>query len=850
MELDFSHPGATRDEPVPWTSTASELLVLEGVCLEQPFGMECQPAPDNEEELYLVLDGSLEVTFVNGALERWLGGSSDTLLGQSGLQRLPLELASILQFRAPELLRRPNSVRFTLSVGVGPLARQLEWTLTSVPTGSGQIDRLCLSGHDITDRIRDRARDARLQILTMRLASTLSQQEVAEVLVKQVHEYLRATSSLVYFVSEQDATAYLVASEGVSRAALEPYKQFPLDSPLPLPQAIRSGFPEWYDSRETLESSFPDLMRARSPTVALEGIAVVPLRFDKRVMGCMSFTFSEPHSLDATTRRFLKILAAQGAQALDRARLYEDERRARAAAEAAEHETHLIYQLTDRASRAQHMTDIFEPAFDALEKLLDLAGAAVLLAADDGALRVQAGRNFPETLHSALEAFGPWSADQLATLTTPSDARMEDHHGPWCDFLTGEPIRGLLIMPLSFGDQTLGTLVLMSDVPRTFTTRELKLARTIADQVAITVGRIRAETALRVSEARYRLATLATSDAIWDWDIPNQLVYWNDAVLPLFGYPRAEVSTDLAWWSEKIHPDDQQEVLAGIHHAVDSGARTWRTGYRFRRHDGSYAHVIDRGYIVHDSSRCAIRMVGAMEDISEQKLATEFRERIIGIVSHDLRNPLNAVSISAGLLLKRGHLDAQQRTTVERILSSAERANRMIRDLLDFTLARLGGGLPVTPKLLELHGLAQQIVDEAHVASPNRTIVLMCEGDTSGVWDQDRIAQVITNLVSNALRYSPPGTPIWIETRGESDEVRLSIHNKGEAIQNDLLPRLFEPMQRGDSAEGAAGGLGLGLYIVDQIVRAHRGRVEVHSTGLDGTTFIVSLPRLSTREGV
>ncbi|SEM75674.1 Signal transduction histidine kinase [Stigmatella aurantiaca] len=236
----------------------------------------------------------------------------------------------------------------------------------------------------------------------------------------------------------------------------------------------------------------------------------------------------------------------------------------------------------------------------------------------------------------------------------------------------------------------------------------------------------------------------------------------------------------------------------------------------------------------------------ARERAARERLAREradFEQHLIGIVSHDLRNPLAAITMSAATLLRRTDLEERQRRPIGRIFASAERANRMIRDLLDFTQARLGGGLPLQPQALDFHALSQQVVDELQVAHPERAIELERGGAGQAFWDGDRTAQVLTNLISNALHYSPPGTPVRVRADEEGTEGVLEVHNEGAPIPAELVPRLFQPMQRGDKERNTVGrSVGLGLYIVDHIVRAHGGRVEVKSVEGEGTRFTVRMP--------
>ncbi|RZI54478.1 MAG: HAMP domain-containing histidine kinase, partial [Pseudomonas sp.] len=223
----------------------------------------------------------------------------------------------------------------------------------------------------------------------------------------------------------------------------------------------------------------------------------------------------------------------------------------------------------------------------------------------------------------------------------------------------------------------------------------------------------------------------------------------------------------------------------------------------------------------------------------------EFRERLIGIVSHDLRNPMSVIMMAATVLMRSPNADRQTiDKMVTRIYRSGERATAMIRDLLDFTQARLGGGIRIGRRPADLHAIVRQVVEETEVAHPERTFVLQHQGNAHGQWDADRLAQVISNLLSNAVTYSPSSTPIRITTEDLGDIVELAVHNEGAAIRADMQAHLFEPMQRASSElNNANRSVGLGLYIVKHIVDAHAGTVTVKSAEGEGTQLTIRLPR-------
>lgn len=222
----------------------------------------------------------------------------------------------------------------------------------------------------------------------------------------------------------------------------------------------------------------------------------------------------------------------------------------------------------------------------------------------------------------------------------------------------------------------------------------------------------------------------------------------------------------------------------------------------------------------------------------------KFRERLIGIVSHDLRNPITAISMAARALLEFNELSDRTTKTVVHIQAAVARVSRMIDDLLDFTQARLGGGIRVDPRPANIRTIVRQVVDELELAHAGRRIAVVQHGEGQGAWDPDRLAQVVSNLVSNALQYSPTAAPVRVETHESDGWVTLTVHNEGSTIPSARLPQIFEPMQRATAEwSSTRRSLGLGLYIVKQIVEAHGGRVTVESSEQNGTKFTVRLPR-------
>jgi len=225
------------------------------------------------------------------------------------------------------------------------------------------------------------------------------------------------------------------------------------------------------------------------------------------------------------------------------------------------------------------------------------------------------------------------------------------------------------------------------------------------------------------------------------------------------------------------------------------------------------------------------------------ELMNRTREQFLAILAHDLRNPLGAIVMGASVLTKSESIDDTKARVALRILNSATRMNRMVDYLLDLARTRLGGSIPLTTAQMDLGDVCRQVVGELEVVHPHRELIFKSSGDLSGVWDSDRLTQVVSNLVANALQYSATSVDIVAWEDGEA--VVLAIHNNGPPIPESALKNIFEPMMRNPAPSGDSNssGLGLGLYIAREIVTAHEGAMSVISNEKAGTTFTVNLPR-------
>lgn len=220
-----------------------------------------------------------------------------------------------------------------------------------------------------------------------------------------------------------------------------------------------------------------------------------------------------------------------------------------------------------------------------------------------------------------------------------------------------------------------------------------------------------------------------------------------------------------------------------------------------------------------------------------------FAEQMIGIVSHDLRNPMSSIQMGAHLLAQSEPTANQQRI-LTRIKRSTERANRLIADLLDFTQARLGSGLAIVRDDIDLHAAMAETVDELTSVYPARSLLHQRRGEGVCRADASRLEQLVGNLVSNAMVYGSAEKPVTVTSLIEPGSFTIAVHNEGTPIPASVQAALFRPMARGTNATSAGRSVGLGLFIVSEIAKAHGGTAVVTSTLERGTTFTVVMPRV------
>jgi PAS domain S-box-containing protein len=400
-----------------------------------------------------------------------------------------------------------------------------------------------------------------------------------------------------------------------------------------------------------------------------------------------------------------------------------------------------------------------------------------------------------------------------------------------------------------------------------------------------------ADLAVRESEERFRLVQQATNDVIWDWDLGTNGLRWNELAASVFRVPAGEIPDDVEWWFRHIHPDDRARVVAGIHAVIDAGAdAAWSAEYRFELGDGSYRTFLDRGYVARNAAGEPVRMIGAMQDVTqrvrareaaeaaqaaaerarvEAESASRLKSEFLATMSHEFRTPLNAI-LGYAQLLDMGVLGpatTAQHAHLERLQASARHLLRLVDDVLD--VAKVDADrLDVRRDTLMTGAAVAAAVTLVHPQATAKGVRLLDLGSAGPgvpyVGDEHRVRQILVNLLANAVKFTPAGGEVTIvcDLTDEPDPgtwrpdpapaesgagphgwVFVRVDDTGPGIAPDLLGRLFDPFVQGDGAlTRAQGGTGLGLAISRRLARVMGGDLTVRNRPGGGATFALWLP--------
>jgi phosphoserine phosphatase RsbU/P len=405
-------------------------------------------------------------------------------------------------------------------------------------------------------------------------------------------------------------------------------------------------------------------------------------------------------------------------------------------------------------------------------------------------------------------------------------------------------VRSVMVVPLVLRGQIAGivTCAYTQESGRRYGRDDPALAEEFALHAAQAFENARLMKDLKSSEARFRVALAGARTSVYEQDMSLRYVWYYSPLVP---------HDVIGKTHEESFPADEAAQLTKLKRRVLDEGDTVQVEMDRTLGGEEHRHFRETMAPLRDHTGRIVGVIGASTDITEQQRTQQqlteaigFRERMIGILGHDLRNPIGTITLASDLLLHRNDVPPAAREHMLRIRRSADRMKEMIDTLLDFTRLRFLGEVPIAPVPADLADISRTTVDEMRVAWPDRPIDLEVHGDSHGEWDPARMSQTISNLVSNAIAHGERGSAVRVSVEGEGRDVELKVHNDGEPIPEDLMPVLFQPFRRGELHDRSPHGLGLGLYIVEQIVHAHDGSIGVESTPEAGTTFTVHLPRV------
>lgn len=756
------------------------------------------------------------------------------------------------------------------------------------------------------------ARAERLLTITEAIAAAVSPDDVFGALVDRVSDSLGASSAGLWLLDDQTGHARLMRSRGYSASTRESIETLFPDRPplIPATECLRTREPVWISSQAAMLNRYPHLASVATPGRSYR-VACLPLIANGRLLGTLGITIEEAGEETEDDREFLLLVALYAAQALERLRLLDAETRSRANADAAA----LHLGILSRASRAFAESNLdFESRLRGI--VAELASSLdscihISLLEPDGLVHLRAVLHPDPKAQEILTQLAPTAPlnpgegvtgmiaatgeSVLLPLINQSDVASRAPE-PYRAFLQQYPVYALMGAALRVQGRVVGAAIATRCRPgETYRAKDLRLLEELAERAALAIensrlyeeslqGRKRAEQLYRFAQsvvAAERVeevfdAALAAIQNALGARRSSVLTYDEEGILRFRAWRglsesyRSAVEGHSPWTREAIAPQPilvsdakQDPKMAAYLPALQKegiGALAFFPLVTRGRLLGKFMVYYERPHLFAESEVETARaianhlasVIARFGAIAKLEDTVHQNELFAGVLAHDLRNPLGAMTTAAQLLLRRlegeNSLGEREAKPLSRILSSGQRMTTMIEQLLDFTRIRSGGGIPIEPRETMLAELCGQVISELEVTHPGWRIRCAATGDQSGRWDSDRLLQLFSNLIANACQHGAPESPVLVVLDGKAERtVRIEVQNRG-AIAESLLPHLFDPFRSTGHRRDQSRGLGLGLFIVREIVRGHGGTIEVTSSEASGTHFVIQLPRQAERK--
>lgn len=534
--------------------------------------------------------------------------------------------------------------------------------------------------------------------------------------------------------------------------------------------------------------------------------------------------------------------------------------------------TAVLASSLDYETTLRNVTNLAVPA------VADLCSVDMLQ--DDGSLRRVALTHVDKQLEARLNGMDPTfnpepegqqparrilrsGQPELIAEVTDRDLEPVARDGDHLALLRALGVRSAMMVPLAGAEHRYGTVLFVStESGRRYDSDDLRVAEELARRAAVAIDHAKLYSATQKalaekeeSDERFRLAASAARMGTWEWDLGEKVV-WSEALEAIYGYPPGSYPGTFDSYTERIHPDDREQVQVSISAALADGDE-FEVEHRVVTPDGTTRWVVGRGRAFFGIDRKPIRMMGIALDITERKLAelrlqetmeelrraSDAKDEFLGLVSHELKTPITTILGNAEVLQRRAdELDDESRTgAYADIHDEADRLHRIIDNLL--VLARLEQGGQLEREPLLVRRLVERIVHEHQRRHPYRPINVRAEvGPTPIVAEPSYIEQVLRNLLSNAEKYSAPTMAIDVVIARTGDELELAVLDRGSGFPEDEADRLFTPFYRSPTAAMRADGVGIGLAVCKRLIEALGGRVWARRRDGGGADIGFALP--------
>jgi PAS domain S-box-containing protein len=670
---------------------------------------------------------------------------------------------------------------------------------------------------------------------SLAITSSLKIEQVVATVAEKSVELIRASASLVYLLDRGSGLLHVAGGYRI------PIAYHGLTMPLgedTAGRAARSGrtfivdnYLAWDKRTHLFDSAAPDGIM---PTVNCA--AAIPLTFNRQVLGVLEVLYDDGREITNKDVALLQLITPHAATAIAHAQLFERSQQVMNLLEIINDRGAAVSSVSTAVINAGHnLKKLSEETLMRLVSALHLAAGKVFLSELEGeALVTQSSYNLPAD-DPGLSRIAAHCASVRRTILLQNMGAYA-----WTQdimqWLAERQLGALVAVPLIAEEEVVGILEAIAPLGRTFDTGELDTLHIITGQLALGVSNARLFARVRAEQQQISAILSSSGDVIIGLDASGHVQVAN---------PAAERALGFAIIDSVGRPLSEVTLNAALNAAVDNALKTQQAqpaGFEVQLADDTCLFC-NLSPIVDPTGRLT-GWVAVMQDITHFKEAERMKSDMILTASHDLRNPVHLTMGALDLLGKRDeNLTSVQKEALDLSLLGVHRIEALITDLLD--LERIERRVGLRLGRCDLAGITQTVVTELVLPAQQRQQQLRYEHPGASIsvrGDSQRLYQVVSNLVSNAIKYTPPGGQITVALGAGDDQVRLEVRDTGPGISPEAQARIFERFYRAPSVAADDRGTGLGLAIVKSIVEQHGGRVWVTSSIGQGSTFFVSLP--------